>query len=289
MIKSICSKKGDVSVVIATLGLEPLKKVIESLNEGTIAPVEILICIPEDCVCNLKDNYPENVKIISTKEKGQVAQRIVGFTKSSSPYVLQIDDDVILNEDTLELLINCINHMGNVSVGPKIYDLASGKYHTFLVGSTSPSLIERFFFYIINGKQGYQPGKISLAGVNMGTPESSMGDRQIDWLAGGCILHKRENLILGSFYPFKGKAYAEDIFHSIELRRNGVSLYRCDKARVEIDFSGPKRTVSSYFQEHIQNYKVRKEIVNRISGSTLRLKLFTPLDVIRIIFRKLRS
>ena len=101
-------KSKDVSVVIATLGKTNLKETIESLNNGSLAPKEILICIPKEYSTNLKYlNYP-NTKIIRTTVLGQVAQRAVGFQNAKFSYVLQLDDDVKLDLYCLEKLLETV-------------------------------------------------------------------------------------------------------------------------------------------------------------------------------------
>ena len=71
---------------------------------------------------------------------------------------------------------------------------------------------------LINGKNGYQPGKISINGIAMGIKETNQ-DEEVEWLSGACVMHKRENIITSDFYPFSGKVYSEDVIHSFLLRK----------------------------------------------------------------------
>ena len=59
--------------------------------------------------------------------------------------------------------------------------------------------------------------------------------RDVDWLPGGCILHYKNQLITSNFYPLDGKAFCEDLMHSLFLRRNGTRLNVTKKARVMCD------------------------------------------------------
>jgi hypothetical protein len=119
----------------------------------------------------------------------------------------------------------------NVSVGPSFFDLRTGRYHSpNIPGRHERRIFNRLFFWVVNGQRGYQPGAIGLSGVNMGLPKE--GDfASVDWLPGGCVLHRRDNLFLKPYYPYKGKAYAEDLFHSFLLRNSGVQLARCAEAK----------------------------------------------------------
>ena len=86
-----------ISIVIATIGNRNLIPTINSLNNNTIRPDEIIICIPlndENKLEKLKSF--SNTKIVKSKYKGQVKQRIEGFKIVKNDIVLQLDDDIIL-------------------------------------------------------------------------------------------------------------------------------------------------------------------------------------------------
>ena len=73
-----------------------------------------------------------NVKIIETDVKGQVAQRIKGFFYAKSPYVLQLDDDIFLDNDCIKELLGFMqNHNEKIAVCPLLYENDSKKYHRF--------------------------------------------------------------------------------------------------------------------------------------------------------------
>ena len=89
------------SVVIPTLGAKSLLTVIKLLNDGNEIPSEILVCIPEKYLNNIKLSNFSNVKIIKTPFTGQVSQRIEGFKNAKEKFVLQLDDDckIILHSE----------------------------------------------------------------------------------------------------------------------------------------------------------------------------------------------
>ena len=124
------NKKNKVSVVIPTLGGKCLIKTINSLLKSSISPFEILICIPEENkVTKLLKSQP-NVKIIETKKRGQVFQRSVGFLKAKCDYVLQLDDDEILDVDCIKNLLETFYNQNTslMSVAPLILDYNSQTY-----------------------------------------------------------------------------------------------------------------------------------------------------------------
>ncbi len=211
------------SVVIPSLGGD-LGDTLSSLNSGTLAPNEIIICLP-----NNKHSVDELIKyentfVIYAENYGQVIQRICGFKKAKNPYVLQLDDDIILAPDCLELLMLTMkNTKVSSAVSPCWFSI---KDNTPLHQSKRNGLIMSLYYWIINGNTGYKSGKVSLAGTNFGVNPEEVRERvvSVDWQPGGCILHEKPNLVLDNYYPFNGKAYCEDLVHSFFLRKSGISL-----------------------------------------------------------------
>lgn len=282
-------KKFELSVVIPTLGNSRLEKTINALYDGTLIPSEVLICIPKEYAHLVQHLSNHNIKIISTDIKGQVAQRAIGFRHATFPLVLQLDEDIQVRINCLQNLVNCINQFPNVSVGPNMYDLKTGEYHSYMVSKgTKDNVFKKFLFWVINGSAGFQPGQISKAGINMGVPKDNKNWNNLGWLPGGCILHWRENLILTNYYPFKGKAYAEDLFHSYLLRKTGVSLLRCGLADCDVDFStSTSMSIVDIIKEQIAAAKVLTRFVREIGGSLIRYFLFLPLNFIYLSSKKI--
>ena len=91
-----------ISAVIPTLGGFNLKRTIQKLNEGVISPDEIILSIPKNINIDTKIFKNKKVKIIRTSKLGQVRQRIEGFKIAKHSYVLQLDDDILLNKFCLK-------------------------------------------------------------------------------------------------------------------------------------------------------------------------------------------
>ena len=277
-----------VSVVIATLGGDTVWETIDGLNRGTLVPAEILICIPEAEAPRVQGRDLPNVKVLVTTVRGQVAQRARGFRAAQCPLVLQLDDDILLDGDCLERLVSFLGDETNLAVGPALYDKATGRYRSFLAQDGSRAGVgESILYWVINGREGYQPGQIGRAGVNMGVPEH--GDyRDLGWLPGGCVLHRREELELSDFYPFPGKAFAEDLFHSTLLTRKGIRLARCGAAKCRVDSTSSQATDLRRTARDYREYSRRMAYLGRqIDRSVGRLYLFLALNVIRLVARKL--
>ena len=144
----------NISVVIPTLGDNILFKTLESINKSSIKPIEIIICIPKNVLINYeKFKISDNITILNTTSKGQVAQRAEGFMEAKCEYVLQLDDDIILDKHCIKELIKCISVDAKKSIGPKIFGL-DNNYHSPRIKSKKDSFYERFIFFILN--HGYK-------------------------------------------------------------------------------------------------------------------------------------
>lgn len=282
-------KTRGISVVIPTLGGSVLADTIAKLNAGTVVPDEILVCIPNGNADQTSaPHLGPNVAIIRTPCRGQVGQRAFGFRQAKHGLVLQLDDDIHVRRDALEQMIACVEAYGDAAAGPRLYDIATGAYRSFMMPHpTGPTGFERFLFWIINGTRGYVPGHIGRAGISMGIPENPGTWVDVGWLPGGCVLHRRENLVLDDYYPFKGKAFVEDLYHSVLLRRRNVRLVRCDAA-CDADFSsGTMRDPLGFIKLYWAYARALTGLVLETGGSLFFLYSYLALYIPALVARKI--
>lgn len=278
-----------ISVVIPTLGGCTLVDTIAKLNAGTMVPDEILVCIPASRAKEPRlSALGGNVTIVETPCHGQVAQRAFGFRLARHEFVLQLDDDIHVRPDCLASMVACIGAYGNAAVGPRLYDVATGAYRSFMMPRTGrPTVFERILFWIINGAPGYVPGKIGRAGISMGIPEEPGTWADIGWLPGGCVLHRKNNLVLENYYPFEGKAFVEDLFHSVILRRRNIRLVRCGEAACDVDFSsGMMQDVRGFVRLYWAYARALKALVRESGGSLFFLYSYLLVYVPSLLVRK---
>jgi|SaaInlStandDraft_6_1057023.scaffolds.fasta_scaffold42326_2 glycosyltransferase involved in cell wall biosynthesis len=268
-------KNYTISVVIPSIGGD-LCGTLDSINAGRIYPDEIIICLPNDTHSVQDVSKYKNLTIIYAQQYGQVYQRIVGFECAKGDYVLQLDDDVILENNSIEQLLNCLKMVGGrAAIAPAYFKMNT---NISLYKEKNASLLRRVVYWVANGSSGFEPGIVSLSGINFGLnfDIKTQNINKSDWLPGGCVLHNRENLIMDDYFPFKGKAYSEDLIHSFILKKRGVNLYVCNKSVVYTKTDGIES-----LQELYKQYKISK-YVNSIWGRSLtRLKAYY---LIRLIF-----
>lgn len=282
-----------VSVVIATLGGDSLASTIDALNKGTNVPKEILVCIPrsqERGIEELQNKYA-NLKLVETECKGQVAQRAEGFKRVQYNYVMQLDDDIMVDKYCIERLLRALTMYGNrqVTVAPGMMSIETGD--SIYVRSPMNRNLQRISDWLMNGADGYQPGKINKAGCAIGVRIKRNDEKyyEVEWLAGGCVMHKKENLILDNYYPFHGKAYYEDVIHSAKLRSNGILLIIAAGARCWLqmnnDFESNFRT---FLKNLLADYKARRFSMRLLSLNSNRVYLYYCLSCIGYLINKIK-
>lgn len=263
-----------ISVVIPSLGGD-LCPMLDTLYLSKVQPDEVIICLPNDSHTIENINYYENLKVVYAERYGQVYQRAVGFKVAKGDYVLQLDDDILLDKDCLGRLLGTLEQLPTKSsVSPCLFNVdGSPMYQQKKNGVLS------IYYRLINGKLGYQPGGITQAGTNFGVnPSETTEDLlQVDWQPGGCVLHRKENLILSDYYPNKGKAYCEDLIHSYLLRQSGVTLFVVTQAKC----TTPLNPRLSLMKELVPDFKARRYFVKLANLSMVRMWVHYLVYVVR--------
>jgi len=275
MTNPVTARALPISVVIATLGGDVLKDTIAHLNKGTGVPEEILICIPEaeasnaDCVATVG-----NVHVIKTPCRGQVAQRAVGLGLARNAYVMQFDDDVILHPNTLEVLFDTLiaKGPGNV-VAPFFRIQPNGEEGTRYEEGLRGFIRNCYSTLICGAAFGRKRlGRIASSGIGFGVPMRTGPERIVEseWLPGGLALCHATDLITYDYYPFPGKAFSEDLMHSILWRKQGCRLWTVLDVSAMIDV-----TVESFvWKSVIGRFRAHAHVAKLADGSIWRTRLW---------------
>ncbi len=276
--------KKEFSLVIPTLYGAELEKTLIQIHKGTCIPSEIIIVIPIEFQNNIQNILSfKNVKIIAVEFRGQVNQRIHGFKLAKFDIVIQLDDDIIVDPNCFKSLVETIiNSDFPVAISPLFKFTKSNK-------SCYPYNKKNYILNkLIHGSNYLVSGKITSSGLNMGIFHSEQDQRYFDseWVPGGCLAHKKSNLYLENYFPFIGKAYFEDVYHSVLLRKKSIKLLVDNRAICYID---PLITdnFSSNLEEYLYFKKYRKHLIKLINGSLFRLNLEYFLYVILYIKNKI--
>ncbi len=276
------------SVVIATLGSKILEQTIQRLNGGTCIPNEILVCIPEGASCEAELGSHANLRIVETPCRGQVAQRAFGLSLSRNQYVMQLDDDVFLPEDALEGLLETCRSIGpGNAVAPIFKDCLTGQYLTRYTRDLKGYLQSIIAFLICGARWGSaRMGTISSSGIGYSVDKNycqGISIVEVEWVPGGCVMCGKADLVTENYFPFPGKAFSEDIIHSLHWRQRGVRLWAlpniaCCTCIVPMpsDWSGIRA-----------DYRARVHVVNMIGGSINRCRLWFAIYITKQVIRKI--
>lgn len=284
-------RRDPLTVVIASLGGDILKSTIEALNQGSVVPDEILVCIPKTEVHRVSHFSFNNVVVVATDCRGQVAQRAIGFQSASYALVMQLDDDMLVDEKCVEQLIDTLKSQGpEVAVGPYMIEKSTGR--SVYDRTKKNKILDGIYFWFMNGSLGYQPGTITRSGLNIGRDPSYTGQNSfpVEWLAGGCVMHHKFNLVLENFFPFEGKAYCEDVIHTHLLRMRGIKLLVDPKAHCRLEtIHFTTLRLGEFVDDLVFEYQARKYFVRISSRSLVRLHFFYLVRILIYIVKKIRS
>ena len=281
----------DITVVIATIGEKSLAATVDSIITGSVVPLKILLCIPNEIatrVSYLSSAY-ECVEVVSTAQKGQVIQRIMGFQRSDSKYTLQLDSDVIVDRYLVENLANALERNPRSCVGPVIYRNNTKMRYSFLSADCGVyrGYQKKVITWILNGTDGYESGLVSRGGIGFG-PNLAGDDTKVQWLPGCCIMHRTTDLILENFYPWQGKAYAEDFYHSHYIREKGVQMMFDKASKIYVNFpNAPLTDVISILKSKYVAYRATLGSVKLAGKSSLRLSLYVILNVLFLLINRI--
>jgi glycosyltransferase involved in cell wall biosynthesis len=279
----------NVSIVIPTLGGKQLESTIESLNSGSLVPGRILVCIPEQSPIEASVTRHVNVEILWTGVRGQVAQRAVGLAMADTEFIVQLDDDILLEQDCLAQLVAAAKRLGdNSAVSPAFVKPGTGES---LYRVDSASLFKKCYFRLLNGKQGFQPGTITRAGTTLGIEclDGDVRDIESEWLPGGCVLHYKANAITDNYFPFTGKAFSEDLYFSLLAASKGIKLYICTGSRCVVDPMPEigKQGAAEFFRVISGDLRARAKFVKDTGRCLPRMYIFYLLHILKYFTCKL--
>ena len=278
-----------VSIVIATLGGPSLKATIDRLNESTDGiPAEILVCLPANeatAVASL-EGIP-NVHVIKTECRGQVAQRAAGLRLANQAYVMQLDDDVFLPPNALGELLSALRTKGRHHViapffRDQLFERETTRYRQDVKGFS-----QSCYASIVCGAPfgANRFGKISPSGVAYGVIAPKSGERivETEWLPGGAVLAHKPDLILDNYFPFPGKAFSEDLIHSVLWRERGIRFWTVMDVCALVDVTRE----SFVWDSLVARLNAHKYVAGMMGGTVWRTRLwftcFVAMNVRQIV------
>lgn len=175
------------SVVIRTLGTAGYKyqQLLNSLDKQTIQPEKILVYIAE--------GFPLPKETIGKEEyvyvkKGMVAQRALDYKEVRSKYILFLDDDVFLPENSVELLYKYLLENKADVISPDVFPNAErsivGKFMMYMSGRMKARKDDGKWGYKVMRNSGYSYNNNPKSGVYLSQTN-----------AGPCFFCKKEDFL----------------------------------------------------------------------------------------------
>lgn len=281
------SKLPEYTIVIATLGEEVLLNTLYSLNKGDYIPKEIIVSLPKGKKISSQLKKIENVKIIISPLKGQVPQRVFGFKKASHNFVLQLDDDTIISTLNIKKLITNLIQLGpGNAISPIVFDIEKNESVTLLNKNIINFAYDIFHYVILGSRWGLKKmGTIGKSGIAYGVDPLHIPSKTLfkrEWLSGCCVAMFKQDLVLHNYYPFKGKAYFEDVIHSILLRKKNVKLWTLNGTKC---YTKIIDTHINYF-EIDKHFEAQKYVVSLLNYNKVQYYLWLLVFRIKIFIYK---
>ena len=172
------------TAVIRTLGTagEKYQTLLDSLNNQTIQPKKILVYIAEGY--SLPKETIGKEEYIYVK-KGMVAQRALNYKEVESKYILFLDDDVFLPEESVEMLYKYLSDNNADVISPDVFYNAGrsfwGKLLMFISGRMKARKDDGLWGYKVMRNSGYSYNNNPKSGVYLSQTN-----------AGPCFFCKKE-------------------------------------------------------------------------------------------------
>ena len=244
-------------MVVPSLGRSCLAETLSFVEGWDFSPVEVLVVLPADTNFTIAF-FESSLKLIEVRaSRGQVSQRIEGFRRATGKLVLQLDDDILIDNESISLLISAVNKFGICAVAPSMYRYPSIEPWVRLTDVGFTGLRHSVLRRVLGaGSLRESMGRVSRAGVAFPLDPTLISSDilEVDWTPGGALLHHRRNLITESYFPYQGRASHEDLFHSHILRSAGVKILTVRSARAYQFFEYREESFSSIFRELMINF-----------------------------------
>jgi glycosyltransferase involved in cell wall biosynthesis len=267
-------KNFKLSIVIATVGEETLKKLIKQIKSSTFIPDEIIVVFPEVHMVKKIFLKSKDILIFRSPKSGQVAQRYYGISKAKNKYILQLDADIEIKKNTIEQLIKSYIINGpKIVVGPKFDYLNKKK-----INKKNKYRAWKFVFQIFGG------GNINVFDLNKPFRYDSwfydykqpQKSGYTNVLPGGCILFNKDYYKNLDFYPLKGKALGEDLINSVYFQSFGCKLFFEVKSTIYLSEEGVYiyKNIYDLIIDLIKIYKIKRLVCILAKGNLYRFHLW---------------
>ena len=255
------------------------------MNNGLIKPDKILICVP-------KATFPKflffkknsNFEFIQCPIKGQVKQKTFGFTKVTSKYTFQIDDDILVHKTCLKFLL----YAAKTKSSKNAFGACLKSTKNMVSENITPGFLKQIVNLFFYGQRRLKMRSILNTGIATDLfDQKNVFLSKTEWL-NGILFTNTKNLIKSDYFKLDGKAYNEDIIYSGMLKKNNINLWVTNKAlcfeQKQNFYNNTEKWDVSYW---MKIYKTRRIIISLYEGTLFKLIVFMYLEMLKLFFNKI--
>ena len=256
-----------ISIVCAShKGRNRIPKLINSINENSFKPYEIILCVTDrnDIELISKDIIKKlNIKIIISTIKNQSKQRKLAIESSSGDYILQFDDDLVFDQNVLEKFkLHFKDNKHENKIVSALVVLPNKTYQSSRwnnIYKSSP--IFRFILFYLNGFRKIKPMSILKSGrvapLIIFDKKNNLIENA-EWL-NSCVMYNKKAIIHSGIeeFDFK-KSYFEDVFFSHNLYLKKYKLILDKNIQVHHHFVEPTNLFTFFKTIYVQYRIVKK-------------------------------
>ena len=242
---------------------------IEQINSYAESGIIVIISIPPHCSLNETYNigFSKKINIVNSDKIGQVHQRQFAAKLCQTEFLMQMDDDIFFDLESIKKLLNSYIKLPNKScLAPYLAKELRAEYH-------SKNIIFLKNILLYSEKKPY-PGKIAKSSFPIPHKINRNEHHEVEWLAGGLVIIRTKHFIKHNYYKFKGKAYCEDLINSYFLKKRGIKLFLTSK----LSFKTDEESYRNYSFTRFIKYLYRDFVVRNYYRKMINKKLI-PLII----------
>ena len=265
----------DLTIVCASHnGVNRIPLFLDGIQKNIANPKEIIICgtHESDISAVSKDLLiKNNVSFIVSEFANQIYQRNLALSKINTAYILQLDDDLILDSNAIG---NYCRHFSGPGSNKKVVSgypvLPNGQHMSFyrVKNLYQSSKFIRLFFKIMNGFEELRNMSILKSGRIFPLVLEGQENIEPEWLSSCLMFHKdaidKQPITSPENNNTEGKAYYEDVFFTFSLKKKGFRLILDE----DITLTHPY-TTSIKPRAYINTIFRQKKLLERTGGSYL--------------------
>jgi hypothetical protein len=264
----------DLTIVCASHnGVNRIPLFLDSIQKNIVNPKEVIICgTHESDISSVSEELliKNNVSFIVSEFANQIYQRNIALSKVNTTYILQLDDDLILDSNVIG---NYCRHFSGPGSNKKVVCgfpvLPNGQHMSFyrVKNLYQSSKFIRLFFKIMNGFEELRNMSILKSGRIFPLVLDDQENIEPEWLHSCLMFHKDaigKKPITSSENNNGGKGYYEDVFFTLSLREKGFKLILDEDIRMTHPY-----TSSIKPRDYINTIYRQKKLLERTGGSYL--------------------